>query len=314
MDQIDKNILIELEGNCRLTYQSIADKIGLSRSAVKRRVDTLLELGVIEEFIIELSKNMVGYNWLCADIFTTGSEDTEKFSQALSKHPMVFITTWLGSGRYLNYCHVDSQYSSYELGKFIRKRRYVTKVHLNPMIPVTNKILSPDSQFQGTSEKTEFTNGQLRVLKSLIKDARKPISSIAEETKMSSKRVKALLDEIHSLNAIHFTIHFNFSAGGNINFVLKLVFDEKKAEPTNIVEWIQTHHSYEYWNSFLYVQEPILMNFFSCSHLRDVRRITQSIEKTQYAITAEPLVIYPTKMSKGLGRLRIEELLSKVKL
>jgi DNA-binding Lrp family transcriptional regulator len=164
------------------------------------------------------------------------------------------------------------------------------------------------------SEKTEFTNGQLRVLKSLLDDARKSITKISQDTKMSSKRVKALLEEIQKINAIHFTIHFNFSALGNTNFVLKLAFNEKRAEPNDIVDWIQTHHSHEYWNSFLYVHHPIMMNFFSCSHLRDVRRITQNIKEAPFANTAEPLVIYPSKMGKGLGGIRLEELLLKLKI
>ena len=314
LDSINKQILIELEGNCRLTYQTIADKIGLSRSAVKRRVDKLQELGVIEEFVVEFYQNACGLEWLAIDVVTDTLEDVDVFIEKLNDFPVVFVTAWLASGKYLIYGQVDNQYRSYEIGKEIRNMKYVKDVALHPMIPVTNRILSTRSMFQGIGSRIELNNGQLRVLKALLPDARKSISQIVEETNMSSKRVKTILDSLLEHKGIHFTILFNLSAHGNINFVLKLLFNEKKSEPKDVVRWIQKYHSHEYWNSFLFVHEPILMNFFTCSHLKDVSSITRSMEQAPFTISAEPLVIFPSRMNKGLRRLRLEEILADIKL
>ena len=314
MDSIDKQILIELEGNCRLTYQTIADKIGLSRSAVKRRVDKLQELGVIEEFVVEFYQNACGLEWLAIDVVTDASEDVDAFIKKLNSFPVVFMTGWLASGKYLIYGQADNQYQSYEIGKEIRIMEFVKDVILHPMIPITNRILSTRSMFQGIGSKMELNNGQLRVLKALLPDARKPISKIVEETNLSSKRVKTILDSLLEHKGIHFTIMFNLSAHGNTNCILKLLFDEKKSEPNDVVRWIQKHHSHEYWNSFLYVHEPVLMNFFTCSNLKNVSSITRSMEQAPFTISAEPLVVFPSRMNKGLRRLRLEEMLSDTKL
>ncbi len=310
LDAIDKQILIELDGNCRLTFQTIADNLGLTRSAIKRRVDKLVKLGVIERFSIELSRKMVNCEWMSVELTTTGNEDVRKFIERINKHPMTFVTAWLRNEKYLIYCHVDSQYGSYEIGKFLRSQKEVTSAELQPMLPVTNQILSSRSWFQSSGEAIQLTNGQLRLLQSLLDDARIPISAISAKTGMSSKRIRVLLDELQTSGAVHFTIKFNFSARGNTNFILKLKFNESSFKPKDIVKWIQKRHSHEYWNSFLIVSEPTLLNFFTCSNLKDVERITLDAKNASFTISAEPMILYPCHASRSLGRVRLEELLS----
>ncbi|MGY5876110.1 MAG: winged helix-turn-helix transcriptional regulator [Candidatus Thorarchaeota archaeon] len=309
MDYIDKAILIKLDGDCRLTYQAIAEKLDLTRSAVKRRVDKMVEAGVIEQFTVELSRQMINYEWMLVDIATDGTEDVEKFVGTITKHPMVFVPLWTSDCKYLLFCQSDNQHAAYDLGKFLRGQKGVIEVLLQSMIPVTNEILSPSSWFQDRGDKVEFSNGQIRVIRSLMDDARKSITAISEETGINSKRVKRILDDLHNSRGVHFKIQFNFSAAGNTNFILRLKFDETKTNPRKLIQWIQKRHPAEFWSSFLLVNEPTMICFFTCSKLGAVKRIAVDAKSASFALSAEPLVLYPSSASKTLGRIRLEELL-----
>ncbi|MBD3206272.1 winged helix-turn-helix transcriptional regulator [Candidatus Bathyarchaeota archaeon] len=53
VDEIDEMILKLLEKNARMTYVDIGKAIGLSEGAVRNRVQSLVEEGVIRRFTIE---------------------------------------------------------------------------------------------------------------------------------------------------------------------------------------------------------------------------------------------------------------------
>lgn len=60
IDKLDAQILQHLQADARLTYEAIADAVGLSPSAVLRRVRRLEEEGVIERYVALLRPQRVG--------------------------------------------------------------------------------------------------------------------------------------------------------------------------------------------------------------------------------------------------------------
>ena len=60
IDDIDRKIISELNMNGRKSYTDLAKTIGLSRVAVQGRVNTLIELGVIERFTAVINPEKIG--------------------------------------------------------------------------------------------------------------------------------------------------------------------------------------------------------------------------------------------------------------
>jgi len=60
LDHIDSHILKELTKNSRVSYVDLAKEIGLSRVAVKERIDRLVEQGIIEQFSIVINSEKLG--------------------------------------------------------------------------------------------------------------------------------------------------------------------------------------------------------------------------------------------------------------
>ena len=62
LDETDERILAELTDNARATFAEIGEKVNLSAPAVKRRVDRMLDAGVIKGFTTVIDRNAFGWN------------------------------------------------------------------------------------------------------------------------------------------------------------------------------------------------------------------------------------------------------------
>ena len=54
MDATDRRIIEQLRDNARAGYEDIGDVVGLSASAVKRRIDRMIETGAIRGFTVQV--------------------------------------------------------------------------------------------------------------------------------------------------------------------------------------------------------------------------------------------------------------------
>ncbi|MFG1945823.1 Lrp/AsnC family transcriptional regulator [Nonomuraea sp. NPDC048826] len=61
VDEIDHRLLRLLREDGRRTFSEMAERVGLSVAAVKRRVDRLKELGVITGFTVEIDYAKLGW-------------------------------------------------------------------------------------------------------------------------------------------------------------------------------------------------------------------------------------------------------------
>lgn len=55
VDEIDMRLLSILKQNSRATLGEIASQLGISKTAVKKRIERLLEIGIIKRFTLEYS-------------------------------------------------------------------------------------------------------------------------------------------------------------------------------------------------------------------------------------------------------------------
>ena len=62
LDETDERILAELAKDARATYAEIGERVNLSAPAVKRRVDRMLDSGVIRGFTTVVDRSALGWN------------------------------------------------------------------------------------------------------------------------------------------------------------------------------------------------------------------------------------------------------------
>jgi len=92
LDDIDRKIIGELQRNCRLTSQELADRVGLSASPCARRVRILEENGAIKGYVAVIDQAKVG---LPVNVFASvklerqREEELDTFSHAIAQWPEV---------------------------------------------------------------------------------------------------------------------------------------------------------------------------------------------------------------------------------
>ncbi len=62
VDEIDKKILHLLLQNARTPFTKIAEKVGLSEGAVRKRIEAMEKKGIIKRYTIDVEPKKLGYN------------------------------------------------------------------------------------------------------------------------------------------------------------------------------------------------------------------------------------------------------------
>ena len=90
MDSLDYGIIDRLRLNARAGYGDIGEVIGLSASAVKRRVDRLVADGVIRGFTIQVDPDVDGLSTEAyVELFCRGTVAPDELKRILSAVPEV---------------------------------------------------------------------------------------------------------------------------------------------------------------------------------------------------------------------------------
>ena len=90
MDEIDRRIVALLIDDGRASYRELGDQVGLSAPAVKRRVDRLLEDGIITRIGAEVSQAALGRSARAfVELFCDGSVPPATIRDAMGMLPEV---------------------------------------------------------------------------------------------------------------------------------------------------------------------------------------------------------------------------------
>ena len=90
MDAIDYRIIDQLRQNARAGYGDIGDVVGLSASAVKRRVDRLVSDGVIRSFTVQVDPAVDGMAVEAyVELFCRGTVAPDELRRILTAVPEV---------------------------------------------------------------------------------------------------------------------------------------------------------------------------------------------------------------------------------
>ena len=92
MDRYDARILSELQSDGRISWARLAEKISLSPSACQRRVEALIERGIIESFTVNLNEAALGNHvkaFVSVNIDRQNTDLAQDFRRRVREHPQV---------------------------------------------------------------------------------------------------------------------------------------------------------------------------------------------------------------------------------
>lgn len=299
MDEIDKGILFGMLQNCRTPYRTLAQQFNMTANAVKKRVQKLVDSGVIVQFTTELSPAMVDGENCLAIIYTDGDENEEEFLQILGSHILVREVGILSGSAYLVMgTHVGSE-SLRDLGSFFRGLDNVRNVELHSLVK---------DALHG--KKTELTKLQLRVLRCLVEDPRMPTKEVSERTRLTVRRTRTIINDLLESGAVSIGIRWNLSAGEGFVFLLKINWDDKTGSLEDLFLFIGERFPIAFYGPLVAATESVVFAVFVVEQFKDADLISKKIASAPFVTSCQTLFGRPQTSFPDIRSTRLAEMLN----
>lgn len=90
MDTIDQKIINELKENGRISHEALAQRVGLSRPAVRQRILTMEDEGIIRGYTINIDYDLLGFS---LNVFIYLKLNNTTYQEAVKKIKSINIET-----------------------------------------------------------------------------------------------------------------------------------------------------------------------------------------------------------------------------
>ena len=277
MDEMDKSILTDLQGNCRLSYQELSRKYGISANAIRRRILNLEESGVISGYSIALSPSMTGTDFLFALLSTDGSRDEVEMVDEIGASKHILAAAAYSDGYYALVAEYHGPEELLELGTFLRTLESVQNAEIHTFL-------------RDWGSEMKLTKTHLRVLEPLLEDPRLPIVDIAQQTGLTARRVRRLIRELEESGALRFTALLELGAATSMPYIVRIHWDEKRATHSTIADWLLKEFSLQHWETYISASEPVIFSLMVADELTDLTETVRSIRKNEFVTSASYII------------------------
>jgi DNA-binding Lrp family transcriptional regulator len=245
----------------------------------------MVETGIIERMYVKPSLQMMGADILLAIIHTDGLEDDVYFIEDLKRHPMIEQISVIAScngGMYIVNAMYRGSEGLAELSSFLRKHKHVMNLELHTLVVERGR-------------KVELNYVHLKVLGCLIGDPRISMKDIRKKISLSIKKIRKTIEFLQDSGALHFGIRVSPGANGSIDYIVRIVLDEKKINHEGLMEWLLDEFPKEYWQTYISATEPVVFARFVVDAMQDAESILRNIRSNSTINSASGLVLYSSR-------------------
>ncbi len=288
MDIIDRGILNDLLRNCRVTYQALATKYGISANAIKKRVAKLTETGIIRGYFLTVSREMLNATGTLGVLLTDGSQDEEALVERIGESPFIIAAASYTGGLYFLLAEHVTPRDLVELRSHLQGLPSVEKVEIHTLL-------------EDRGSKMELTKLHRRVLRVLVTDPRMSIVDLAQHTGLTARRVRKIVQEMVDSRAILFSCSYGLVAKTSIPFLLRMSWDEKATDHVKVASWLMEQFPLQLWEYYNSVMEPTVYCLFSTEDMSAATAIARKIRQEDFVTS---VTISISKFHRYFGGLR----------
>lgn len=265
MDEIDLILMRKLLKNARMTFRELADITNMSVSAVYKRINNLIDDEIIEAFISRPS--FLTLKYLTVTIFgTSKAKSMDAISKELEQHENIYGIV-IASGKFLMIVGLLRDISELqEFSVFVSR----TAQFDDSTIGIVNLpfITTPEP----------LTSIDYKILKTLNRDSRKPMTDIADDVGLSVKTVRKRLDRMRENNLAIFTIETSFKAENNLTTVF-LIYLNEGTDINSTLQYLYEKYSRNVIYVLSYSNIPnFLMMFVWTKTAQDSQKIQEELQ------------------------------------
>lgn len=277
LDELDKKILTDLQVNCRISYQELSRKYGISANAIRRRILNLEESGVISGYSITLSPAMTGTDSLFGLLSTDGSRDEVEMVAEIGSNKYIMAAAAYTDAVYVFVAEYNSPKELQEIGSFLRTLDSVEEAEFHTFI-------------RTWGAKMKLTKTHLRVLEPLLEDPRLPIVDVAQQTGLTARRVRRLIRELEDGGALRFTALLELGAAANLPYIVRILWDESKATYSEITDWLIKEYSLHHWETYVSASEPVIFSLLLADDITELTETVRSIRQNKHVTSVKVLI------------------------
>ena len=229
LDKTDIILSTLLLACSRISYRELAQKLDLSANAVHRRIQALIDLGIIRRFTTQVSVSALQ----APMIFVYGKSEAESVNDLHKKLGKQGSIWWvaLGGGNFIYVSAYLRNMSEIEpLVDFVKKEALL----LNPSIGI---IAPPPNNLSVKVEELLYPLDR-QIIQSLSNDSRRTVADIADEVGVAAKTVRRRLSAMNRKGLLEFSIQWYPDASDDIITIMhiRLRPEADKSNATNIMK------------------------------------------------------------------------------
>ncbi len=227
MDEVDITLILTLLANSRTPYQELAKRLNLSVNAVHKRVQALIDEGVIHSFTARPHLIVLG----AFDVLIFGKSNTASIRDTmrrLSENDSVYWVA-VASGNYLFVgCYIRNIGELEHIAEFIREKGEMPE----PKVGIVNWGIGAHQAPKGVLDELDW-----QIIYQLRDDSRKPLAEIAEALNASAKTVRRHLDRMMSKYYVELSIKWFPDKGNDIITIFHIKTSAgKRVDPMEIAK------------------------------------------------------------------------------
>jgi DNA-binding Lrp family transcriptional regulator len=205
MDEIDIKISYELFFNGRMPYRELAERMGLSSIAVHKRVQNLIDIGIIRGFRAGLNLRSLG-GVVVAVCGWSRFEDFDDMARDLQKDGRTYKVIRSPGG----FLFVEGALKDIaELDDYSKAVRSICDLK-------DARVLIPHVGGGSPPRWTDLTSTDRSIIRELRDDCRRPLSDVAQELNVSTRTVKRRLDRLMENGMVDLRAEMVPTASGDI--------------------------------------------------------------------------------------------------
>ncbi len=296
MDELDKKILGNLGSNCRVSYQELSRRYGVSANAIRRRVLNLEESGEISGYSLLLSPAMIGVNRILGLLTADGSRDEVEMMDEIGSHSGVIASAAYSNGIYALVGEYTTPEELLDLTSYFRKIESIEKTEVHQtIVPLGTHM--------------DLSRLHLRVLKPLLHEPRLSVVEVSRKSGLTARRVRRLLNQLEESGAIRFQALLELGAANSIPFLARITWDERIANYQEIWDWIAKTYLISHWETYVSATEPVLYSLIAVEGLVEVNDVIRALRKYEKIQSVKTLISKFHKFYPSITRQKLVEMI-----
>jgi Lrp/AsnC family transcriptional regulator, leucine-responsive regulatory protein len=287
MDKTDMSLLMMLSANSRLSYAELAEKLNLSVNAIHKRIQMMLETGVIRKFTAKVS--LLAAHAIV--VFVSGTSQLGSFQDLPDKLKTQGNIYWLavGGGKFLYFgTYLKNLNDVEDVVRYIKREAGLVEPSIGIMAMAAPNQFTPPLK----PSDLELCDLDLKIIRSLKDDSRKAVSDVAAELGVSAKTVRRRLERMIKNNLVELGIEWYPDKS---NDIITLVDVRLKPEVDLGMASIQILRKYAPNTLFLwcFVNVPNTFTFTVWTNsMNELQTLRENLEREPSVVSVVPNILY----------------------